>query len=306
MKSLSTHRLLFTLLSCLALFTAPAQSLLDSGLHHPESVVRAGRYIYVSNIGKVLDPLARDGDGAIRQFSAEGALLKVNMCRQPLHAPKGLVAVKQLLYVADLECLLGIEAQSGNIVSVISFSSLGVQLLNDIAVKNDSTLFVSATDQGRVFEVGTGNKQYITVLEIPHIKGANGLCYDAVQNCLYVCGLGSFTAPKGEGELGCVHWRNGKPVYKRLTNATGFFDGIALLDRDHLLLSDWRSLSKPEGILVKINLHTGAVHKTETIPFGGPADFYLDKSAHRILVPATQKGELWSLPLDGAELVLPE
>lgn len=270
-------------------------------LAHPESVVSDGRFLYVTNIGNKLDALAADGDGSITRLTPDGRLLDRNMAKVPLNSPKGIALVRNVLYVADLNRLVGLDSGTGKQVFTLNFSAAGVKLLNDLAVKNDSTLFATSTDLSKVFEVTLGSRPRFAALAVPEIKGANGLCYDEATQRLYVAGSGSFAAARGEGVVGCIEWEGGQPRYRTIGTAQGFFDGIALLDPDHLLVSDWVSLAQPLGELRRVTIATGATTLLLSSKFGGPADFYLTKNRQVLLVPATQTGALLRVVLPPAQ-----
>jgi hypothetical protein len=133
---------------------------------------------------------------------------------------------------------------SGKKVVDVDCSSFGVHLLNDIAVKNDTVLFASSTDLNKLFQITLGKRQHIEELNIPQIKGANGIFFDALNKRLYVAGLGSFTSAAGQGEIGYLEWKRNKPHYFKIPGAIGFFDGIELVDANHIVVSDWVNLAK--------------------------------------------------------------
>ncbi len=274
-----------------------AQSpVLIKGMSHPESIISDGSFLYVTNIGKQLHPMEKDGDGSIWKLSLGGEIIEKRFSKALLNAPKGTAIVNETLYVADIDRIVGIDLTTGKTVSVIDFSPVGAQLVNDIAVKNDSVLFVSATDLNKIFQVTLGTHPRISPLDIPAIKGANGLWYDSKNQRLYTVGLGRFDAASGEGEVGYVEWKNHELQYTRLGNSTGFFDGIAQLDADFIVVSDWVHLSKPVGKLYKINIHSG-----KSIPvasgLGGPADFHYDATNRKLLIPATLQGTMMKVTL---------
>lgn len=289
-------------LTCFTSVETSAQfSTLYAGMWHPESVISDGKFLYVTDIGRELNPLAKDSDGAIRKFSLDGNLIEANLSKEPLNAPKGTAIIKNVLYVADLERIVGIDIASGNKISTIDFSSFGVHLINDIAVKNDTVLFASSTDLNKIFQISLGKSQRIIELNIPEIKGANGVCYDTKNNRLYIVGLGSFNSAKGEGEIGYIDWKKNKPEYFKFPNITGFFDGIELVAANNIIVSDWVNLAKAEGVLKKINVNTGVVTTLTNEPLGGPADFYFDSKINQLIIPATQQGRLLRLSLSGAQ-----
>lgn len=268
-----------------------------SNLAHPESVASDGKFLYVTNLGAQADALAADGDGSVARLALDGRLLARNLAAVPLHSPKGTALVGHVLYVADLHRLIGLDPNTGQQVYLLDFSSAGVKMLNDLAVKDDSTLFATATDTGQVFEVALGRRPRFAALAVPAIAGANGLCYDRARQRLYVAGSGSFAAARGEGRVGYIDWAAGQPRYHTLGAATGFFDGVALLGPDHLLVSDWVNLAQPQGVLRQVNVATGETTVLGEKTFGGPADFLVTENRQALLVPAMQTGELLRVPL---------
>ncbi|MEO6548373.1 MAG: hypothetical protein ABIN94_10250 [Ferruginibacter sp.] len=302
MKKTSTS--LFILLACIYSSQLVAQfSTLYAGMGHPESVISDGKYFYVTDIGKKLDPLAKDGDGSIWKFSLTGHLVKRNISKEQLNGPKGTAIIKNILYVADLDRIAGIDIATGEKVIDLDFSSFGANLMNDIAVKDDSTLFASSTDLNKVFQISLGKNQHIEALDIPAIKGANGICYDAKNSRLYFVGLGSFTSAKGEGEIGYIDFKQHSIQFFKLKGISGFFDGVALLDNNTLVITDWIDLAKTKGVVKKINLLTEEVTEITTELVGGPADFYFDKKANQLIIPATLQGRLLRLSLNSNTVI---
>jgi hypothetical protein len=290
-------KILITGIACCSFFVGHAQLVtLYPPAWYPESIVSDGTHLFVSSIGRQLDPAAKDGDGTISEFTLTGNLIRENVSKVTLNAPKGTAIIKKTLYVADLDRLIGIDLVSGKKVAVIDFSPFHTQFINDVSVKNDSTLFVSATDLDKVFQVTLGKQPHIEPLAIPPVKGANGLCFDTKTGRLYIAGLGAFTAASGEGEIGYITWKEGKPSYTIIPGIRGFFDGLALIDNNTLVVSDWVNLSKPEGVLKKVNINTGAAELVAE-KIAGPADFYFDKKTNQLFIPVMQVGKMLKLAL---------
>lgn len=287
--------ILVAFISLISIKTIAQSVTMYSGMWHPESVISDGKFFYVTDIGKELNPTAKDSDGVLSKFSLEGNLIEQKFSKTILNSPKGTGIINNTIYIADIDRIVSIDLTTGNLVSSIDFSQLGVHLLNDIAEKNDTTLFVTSTDLNKIFQITLGYHQHIETLNIPEIKGANGICFDNKKNRLYANGLGSFNSEKGEGEIGYVDWENGKPKYSKITALTGFFDGIALIDDSTIVVSDWVNLAKAEGVLKKININTGASALIKSEPIGGPADFYFDSKNKDLIIPATQEGKLLKL-----------
>lgn len=106
-------RLVFSLGVFLALSLlpmSPAQAVrIIEGFSHPESITAdsTGK-IFVSNIGAALEPTAKDGDGFITELSADGAVIERFFTpKGALNAPKGLAAINDVLYVADIDRIVG-------------------------------------------------------------------------------------------------------------------------------------------------------------------------------------------------------
>ncbi|OQP65412.1 hypothetical protein A3860_17255 [Niastella vici] len=264
----------------------------STGLSNPESVTSDGQFLYVSNIGKALDPTAKDGDGFIAKLSLSGKVITPSFAKAKLNAPKGTAIIRNVLYVADIDRVIGIQLSTGNKITDINLSNSGTSFLNDLAVKDDLTLFVSATDVGKVFEV---NVRSGAVTPVVDVKGANGLCYDKAKNLLYTCSF-DFQNMQG-GEIGVISWKNYIPSYEKAGDIHGAFDGLALLDDHTLIVSDWGALDHPAGFLEKIDLNTKKVTKYDWPAIAGPADFYFDAKQNQVIIPALVAGKLLFQPL---------
>src|SRR6185295_3143929 len=124
-----------------------------TGLAHPESVISDGKFLYVTNLGKGGNPTAKDGDGSISKLSLDGKMITPSITTEKLNAPKGTAIIKDVLYVVDIDHIVGIQLSTGKKAADIDASANGTAFLNDLTVKDDNTLFASATDVGKVFEV---------------------------------------------------------------------------------------------------------------------------------------------------------
>jgi len=260
------------------LISAMAQD--NAGLAHPESVNSDGKFLYVTNIGKEGNPTAKDGDGTISKLSLDGKMITPSITTEKLNAPKGTAIIKGVLYVADLDHIVGIQLSTGKKVADVDISSTGTNFSNDLTVKDDNTLFVSATDLGKVFEV---NLKTSEVKEVANVKGANGLYYDKATNRLYTCSF-DFQNLQG-GEIGVISWQQQKPVYEAIGDIHGAFDGLAMPDKNTLIVSDWGAMDHPAGFVEKIDLTTKKATKINWPVINGPADFYLDVKGKKLYIP---------------------
>src|SRR6187455_2626537 len=91
----------------------------DASFKVPESVYfdKAGKVLYVSNIDG--EPWGKDGKGSIGKLGLDGKVLAVDWI-SGLEAPKGMALQGNLLYVADLEQVVVIDVDKGEVASRIT------------------------------------------------------------------------------------------------------------------------------------------------------------------------------------------
>jgi sugar lactone lactonase YvrE len=280
----------FLSLACVTLLLqASAQS--NPVLHHPESINTDGKFLYVSDIGKELAPTEKDGDGAIRKYTLDGKLVKASITAEKLNAPKGSAIVKGVLYVADVDRVVGINLASGKKVAEFSLVEFKTIFSNDICAKDDHTLFVSLTDVGKIIEIDLASKAMHEVA-VPEIKGANGLVFDPKTNRLYVCTF-SGDAANPAGEIGMIGWdKDGHTFYEKAADVNGMFDGLAISGDHELIVSDWVAFDKAAGILRKIDLNTRMATTLDLPVIAGPADFCYSTAKHTLYIPVMVESKL--------------
>ena len=112
----------------------------DEGMNAPESVYfdEASGSIFVSQI--VGAPDQRDGEGHITRLDSDGNVVDAAWV-EGLDAPKGLRSHDGTLWVADIDRLIGISIETGEIVSEVAID--GAVFLNDVATGDDGTVYVS-------------------------------------------------------------------------------------------------------------------------------------------------------------------
>lgn len=252
----------------------------SNGLTNPESVISDGKYLYVSNIGNG-GPTGKDGDGFISKLTPDGKLISTTFFEGKLNAPKGTAIIHDALYVADIDQVIGFNLKTGKRIIEVNVSNSGSSFLNDLTVKDDHTLFASATDIGKILEVNVKDGSNKTLIDV---KGANGVYYDKAKQRLYSCSF-NFDNLKG-GEVGVISWKNNNPVYEKIGDIQGAFDGLALINDHTLVVSDWGALDKPAGFVETIDLNTKQATKLDWPVIGGPADFYFDAQKKQLIIPA--------------------
>ena len=258
-----------------------------AGFEAPESVIKFGDKLFVSNIGGMQpNPMALDSNGFISEVSADGKMLEKKFAKSMLNGPKGMAIAKNVLYVADIYRVVGFDLHSGKEVSEVSISEAA--MLNDLCTINDTTLAVSESIHNKIYLVNVPAKTHDL---IGSINGANGLTYDAKRKQLFACGMG--VQMDGKGKLYVKDINSKDTVFAELPNSpTGIFDGLEIMDDDHLLATDWISFAanNKSGRLVAYNLkdHSRKVYVADT----GPADLHYDKASHMIYLPQMLKNSL--------------
>jgi hypothetical protein len=233
---------------------------------HPESVLPFGHTLVVSDIGAFGKP-----DGKLWKRTEKGWTPWVSGFQDP----KGLATDGHRLYIADVDRVWWVDSQGkqGLFLTPRMFSPRP-RFLNDALVVGD-TLYLSDTENGRVYAFSLSRRQLLTSWKVPK---ANGL-FSNDQGVWCV----SFTNParlyrlEHEGKTTRVaevgaDGGDGLWIWKGTFYIGGFRNGTVVTLR-----------GKEPGVAVK-GLTT-------------PADFSIWKDT--LWIPLLQKGELFCLPLNG-------
>lgn len=270
----------------LVLFAGPvwAQSVLPTvekkieGFQHPESVAYDGRFFYVSNLGKVLDPSAKDGDGFIAKLTKAGEVVSMNAFPDfKLNSPKGLTVLNDVLFLTDVDSIMGIDVKTRKLVWGRTIDN--TKYLNDILARDETTLYVTATDVNQIFEIDLLSDSIRTLKMNQPLIAPNGLSADLVSSFLYVVSMGN---DKVSGELGRLHLRNME--YERVIDEFGAFDGLFYASGRYFV-SDWGKNGNGRLFVYDVRNDNLRELKPETGSFKGPADFYVDPATRKIWLP---------------------
>lgn len=279
------------LLGLLTIAKNNAQTKTISGFNHIESVATDGKFIYAADIGKELNPTLKDADGQIIKLDKKGEILDANFVKEKLDAPKGLAINKGILFINDINRLLAVDLKSGTKLYEIDFSE-STSFLNDIAVWDNNTLYVSATDKSKLYKVNLIDKSYSEIITDTTIFGINGLfCYKKASR-IYVNGFGNDNKPNGV--IGYINLKDN--TFTRISNLEGYYDGI-FISNDVLFVSNWVAFEK-KGIIQGIGIYGSnkvtTINTSELI--AGPADFIISKD--QLIVPGMMSGEIHFIKLD--------
>jgi sugar lactone lactonase YvrE len=153
------------------------------GVETPESayVDTASGSIFVSMVAG--EPGARDGNGRIMKLAPDGTVVAAAWVTG-LNAPKGLRSHDGTLWTADIDEVVAIDIAEGRVVSKLKID--GAQFLNDVAVADDGTVYVSDMLASRIYAVKDGSATIFA--EGDDIEYPNGLLVEG--NRLIVGGWG--------------------------------------------------------------------------------------------------------------------
>jgi hypothetical protein len=276
--------LLLPAVFCITSLSAAFSQQTITGFEAPESVIKTGDRIFVSNIGgEKPNPMALDSNGFISELSADGKLINRKFQKTILNAPKGLAVVRDVVYTADVNRVVGFNMHSGNEVFQIGINN--AKMLNDLCKVDDKHLVVSETVSGQIFLIDIENK---ASRFLGSIEGANGVTYDSKKGLLYAVGMGPNMSG---GKIYSKDLKNQDTVFAELPNSpTGIFDGLELLDDNHLIASDWISFSSQKGRLIVYDLdnHSTVSYNVDA----GPADIYYERSSKTVYIPQMMKNSL--------------
>jgi sugar lactone lactonase YvrE len=227
--------LLAALLVCDAAAAEPKLVFEVKGLEQPESVVQdpATGALYVSNIvGAVMQ---KDGNGYIAKLKPDGAIATKSWVKG-LNAPTGLALHDRTLYVADVDELIEINVASGEIAK--RYPAKGAIFLNDVAVGEDGTVYVSDTPMNTIWRLKDGTFEPWFANDV--LNGPNGLL---VQDGKLI--VASFGKLPGEGQKQELGGLLAVDIEKQAVSTVGSndklgnLDGLQALQPGVYLVTDW-------------------------------------------------------------------
>lgn len=199
---------------------------------HPESVcVVNDEFAYVADIGREMRPAELDSDGVLYKcpLSDFGDKKKVNK-NYKLNAPKGIAFDKRSIYITDIDRIVIADVNTGEKTDEIPFHDSKV-FLNDIAVLDDNTLLVSATNQHDMYAVTLESKEIIN-LSKKSLEGANGICVE--NGKVYVCGFSNKQNKKGH----LYEYNLETNTATIVVDQIGHLDGLKV-HNGKLIVTDW-------------------------------------------------------------------
>jgi hypothetical protein len=195
--------------------TAPELTTCESVCYNPEEDV-----LYVACING--NPAEKDGNGFIAQVSTSGKIVNQKWV-EGLNAPKGMGVFQGRLYVTDIDRIVEIDIEHGQIVN--DYPVEGAQFLNDISVDGSGNVFVSDARMNRIHLLADNTVE--TWLESEMLKGPNGLFAEDGYLLIGISG----SVLKVDIET--------KGIETYVENTTGI-DGLEADGNGNYLISDWQ------------------------------------------------------------------
>ena len=211
---------------------------LTEGVRSPESAYLdpATGYLFLSQIGEG-GGNGKDGDGWISRLTADGQVSRARWVTG-LNAPKGLRSHGGLLWVSDIDELVGIDIGKGEIVHRIRVE--GAKFLNDVACGADGAVYVADLPASRVFRYQNG--QVETFAEGPELECPNGLLVDGDRLVIGGWGVGikdDFSTERVGRLLSLdLKTRQVKPI---TAEPLGHLDGVERDGQGGFVVTDWRN-----------------------------------------------------------------
>lgn len=191
----------------------------ESVLHDPERNV-----LYISSING--QPLEKNGKGFLSKLTLDGKLEELRWVTG-LNAPKGSAIYQGKLYVSDIDRLVVINIENGEIET--SYPAQGAIFLNDVTVDKDGTIYVSDSSEKNSIIYKLSEGKLAVWIKSANISQPNGL-YAERDRLL----AGSF----GKGALTAVNFAD-KNIETITTTGFGI-DGLVPDDQGNYFLSDWQ------------------------------------------------------------------
>lgn len=233
-----------TFILCSAAAAAPRLLWEVKGLAQPESVVQdpATGSIYVTNIAGAI--MQKDGNGFIARLRPDGTIIEREWVKG-LNAPTGMALHDRTLFVADVDELIEINVASGEIAK--RHEAKGAVFLNDVAVGEDGTVYISDTPMNTIWRLKDGTLE--PWLANDTLNGPNGLLPQGDK--LIVASFGKLPGEGQKQELGGLlvvdledqsvsKLGSGEPI--------GNLDGLQLLQPGVYLVTDWAA-----GVLYRVD-----------------------------------------------------
>ncbi|HMA61072.1 MAG TPA: SMP-30/gluconolactonase/LRE family protein [bacterium] len=205
-------------------------------LETPESVnfdpVRD--FLFVSNIG--VNPSAKDGKGFISIIDKNGNIIEKKWVTG-LNAPKGAGIYGNILYVTDIDRIVGINIDSASIEETYSCSQ--ADFLNDLAIDSSGVIYFSDSSPENSVVYRLKNGKIERWLTGEQVSQPNGLLIH--KGFLYFGNSGDQKINRANLETGQI---------EMIAETGTGIDGLKIDHQGNFIISNWRgqtTLITPDG-----------------------------------------------------------
>ena len=254
-----------------------------SGYKHPESVcIVDSEHVFIADIGKEMRPSELDSDGVLYRAPLKnlGDKKKVNK-NFKLNAPKGIAHDSKLLYITDIDRIVIVDMATGEKVDEIPFTDKTV-FLNDVAMLEENTLLVTATNQHDMYAVIIKSKEIFN-LSKKDMEGANGISVGTGK--VYVCGFSNKQNKKGH----VYQYDLETNTVSVLVDDVGHLDGLKEY-KGMLIVTDWGGDFNHGKIWMVDPVGKSATVISDHDDLKSPSDF--DIYNNLMVVPCIDEGQL--------------
>jgi sugar lactone lactonase YvrE len=236
----------------------------SEGLKAPESAYydAASGSVFVSNVGGGGAAL-KDGDGYIAKLTLDGKLVK-SKWQTGLNAPKGLRSHDGVLWVSDIDRLVGMDIAQAKTAHVIPVP--GAKFLNDVACGPDGAVYVSDMLDSKIYRYHDG--KLVLFAEGEALESPNGLLVEGPRLIVAAWGYSLDFSPKTPGRLFALDLQSRKKMLIT-PEPTGNLDGVETDGAGGYLVTDWSA-----GKVLRISA-TGQVKLLFRLPQGTADHAYL-------------------------------
>jgi hypothetical protein len=245
--------------------------------------------LFVSNVAG--EATKKDGEGWISTFDSKGKLLREKWL-SGLNAPKGLAKSNGILWITDIDRLIGV--QLSNAKQVYEFLIPDAKFLNDVAADSAGNIFVSDMLGNKIYKVTLSD----TTFELPVIafegedllKNPNGLLFDKDNLVVGQWGPGiqgnfSTLEPGSLVRLQSTQTQPSQNGAIAIGTKIGNIDGVERLDEQSFIVTDFLA-----GKVLRV-FENGTVVTLLTLT-QGTADLGINKSQKVIYLPNMNESSL--------------
>jgi len=246
-----------------------------TGVNLPESFIYdpVNDSFFISNLGPSDGPDEKDNDGYITRLSGDFTKRVDKWIAGgdeiSLNAPKGLAVYNGVLFVADIDRLLGFSVKTGKQVLEVKLKNMGAVFLNDVAADDAGNIYVTCTGSGKVFRYSTVKKTSDIWITTGKIATPNGIVFLPKEKSLIILSY-------ADG----IIFKFDKAGEKLSETATGFtsLDGVDYDLKGNLYFS---SYTRGKIWVMAREADARLVYEVDS----SPADISVDRKHGYLLIP---------------------